>query len=289
MGGSGNEGNDIDQENRDLIQRLTPMHDIFMRCLFQDNLPLAQTVLRILTNIRDLKLIRAETQRDLVRLAGARSVCLDVYGEDSSGRKYDLEVQRENVGADPKRARYYSAALDVENLSSGEDFRKLPETYVIIITQRDYYREGKALYPIERVNLATQQLFSEGAHILYVNGSYEGDDELGRLMHDFRCENPDEMYFDVLAERTRKLKESPEGRKFMDDILEKFRKEAWEKGKTAGEAEGKAEGKAEGMAAGKADSIRNLMKTMNWSAEQAMKALLIPEDQQGTYWQLLQK
>ena len=63
----------------------------------------------------------------------------------------------------------------------------------------------------------------------------------------------------------------------MDDILEKFRKEAWEKGKTAGKAEGKA------------DSIRNLMKTMNWSAEQAMKVLLIPEDQQGTYRQLLQK
>ena len=129
------------------------------------------------------------------------------------------------------------------------------------------------------MNLGTQQLFGEGAHILYVNGSYEGDDELGKLMHDFRCKKSDEMYFDVLAERTKKLKESPEGRRYMGDVMEKLYME--------GRADGKVEGKSEGKAEERDERIRALMETMNLTAEQAMKALKIPEDQRGLFQQTI--
>ena len=52
------------------------------------------------------------------RLGGARSICLDAYGEDFSGKKYDLEVQREDKGAEPYRARYHSSCMVIENLDS---------------------------------------------------------------------------------------------------------------------------------------------------------------------------
>lgn len=42
-----------------------------------------------------------EIQKDMKRLAGARSICLDAYGTDSAGKKYDLEVQRQDKGAYP--------------------------------------------------------------------------------------------------------------------------------------------------------------------------------------------
>ena len=35
-----------------------------------------------------------------------------------------------------------------------------------------------------------------GTHILYVNGEYRGDSDLGKLMHDFNCIDAEEMYFD---------------------------------------------------------------------------------------------
>lgn len=70
-------------------------------------------------------------------------------------------------------------------------FDELPEVYVIFITEHDIYGEGKAFYPIERVNMATGKLFDDGEHILYVNSSYRGEDEIGRLMHDFTCTDPD--------------------------------------------------------------------------------------------------
>ena len=35
----------------------------------------------------------------------------------------------------------------------------------------------------------------------YVNASYESDDPIGELMHDFLCSDPDEMKTGILADR----------------------------------------------------------------------------------------
>lgn len=36
-------------------------------------------------------------------------------------------------------------------------------------------------------------LFGDGSHIIYVNGKHRGDDEIGKLMYDFSCTNPDDI------------------------------------------------------------------------------------------------
>lgn len=102
------------KRNLEQLVAYRPLDDDFMRELFKDNLPLAQYVLRVITGIDDWVLTREETQADMKRLVGGRSICLDVFGEDSKGRKFDLEVQRAGNGARPKRARYHSSAMNVE-------------------------------------------------------------------------------------------------------------------------------------------------------------------------------
>lgn len=102
-------------------------------------------------------------------------ICWDAYGTDSKDKKYDLEIRREDKGANSHRARYHSSVMDIENLDAGQAFSELPETYIIFITEKDFYGEGKALYPIERMNLVTNQFFDDGKHILYVNGEYRGN------------------------------------------------------------------------------------------------------------------
>ena len=82
------------QKDLQRLRDLRPIDDDFMRCLFKDNLPLAEFVLRILTGRQDLVITSCETQKDMKRLAGARSVCLDAYAADSAGKQYDLEIQR---------------------------------------------------------------------------------------------------------------------------------------------------------------------------------------------------
>lgn len=172
------------------------------------------------------------------RLAGARSVCFDAYGTDSEGKKYDLEVQRADKGADPYRARYHSSVMDIENLDAGQAFCELPETYVIFITETDFFGWEKPVYQIERINVTTGNPFHDGEHILYVNGTYEGETELGKLMHDFNCTDPENMNYELMAEGTRYLKENPEGVKLMCRIMEELREEALREGMEKGMEKG---------------------------------------------------
>lgn len=142
------------EANLQKLQDLRPIDDEFMRCMFKDNIPLVELVLRIITGKKDLVITNCETQADMKRLAGARSLCLDAYGADSTGKKYDLEVQKGEEEASPHRARYHSSVMDIENLNAGQEFEELPDTYVIFIVDEDVYGKGEPLYPIERINLA---------------------------------------------------------------------------------------------------------------------------------------
>lgn len=214
-----------ERHQRDLEQlaNYRPLDDDFMRELFRNNLELAQFVLRIIINKPDLKLTKEETQYDLQHLFGERSICLDVFGVDSEGHQYDIEVQRQDFGADPHRARYHSSAMDVDNLKAKKQFSSLPDTYVIFITENDVFGKGKAVYPIERMNLATGEPFNDGEHILYINGAYDNKDdtsELAKLIHDFRCSKADEMLLQPMADITRYFKETPEGVEYMCKAME---------------------------------------------------------------------
>ena len=254
------------QEHEQDLQRLRglrPIDDDFMRQLFRDSLPLAQMVLRIITGVSDLNLIEEETQKDYKRLVGARSICLDVYATDSEGKIYDLEIQRADSGARPHRARYHSSAMDIENLNAGEEFEELPITYTIFITEKDFYHQGAACYPIERINTVTGEPFSDGEHILYVNGAYRGDSDIGKLMHDFCCSDPDDMFFEQLADRARYYKENPKGVEYMCKMMEEMRNDAILKAKI--------------------EDIRNVMKSLKVDAEKAMDVLMIPVPDRPLY------
>lgn len=213
------------QKDLERLRGLRPIDDDFMRCLFKNNVPLAEMVLRIITSKPDLIITNCQTQKDMKRLGGSRSICLDAYGTDSTGKKYDIEVQREDKGADPHRARFHSSVMDIENLDTGQEFCELPDTFTIFITERDFYGDGKPVYIVERVNITTGKPFADGEHILYVNGEYRDDSDIGKLMHDFNCTDAADMNFKLLADRTRYLKENPKGVNEMCKVIEDMRRE----------------------------------------------------------------
>ena len=213
------------QEDLAKLRGLRPIDDDFMRCIFRDNIPLAQLVLRILTGKDDLEITKLETQKDMKRLVGARSICLDAYGTDTQGKKYDLEVQRADHGAGKHRARYHSSSMDIENLDAGQDFDELPDTYTIFVTEHDVFSKGKPFYRVERINLDLDEPFDDGEHILYVNGAYRDDSDIGKLMHDFSCWDPDDMNFELLKSAARYYKENPEGVEIMCKAFEETRNE----------------------------------------------------------------
>lgn len=49
------------------------------------------------------------------------------------------------------------------------------------------------IYTIDRMIKETKKDFYDGSHIYYVNGAYQGEDEVGKLMHDFREKKVEDM------------------------------------------------------------------------------------------------
>ncbi len=224
------------QEDLERIAKYRPLDDDFMRELFRDNIPLTEMVLRIITGKKDLKVIRQETQYDIKQILSARSICLDVLANDSKNKRYNLEIQRADKGATAKRARYHSSAIDVESLNAKEDFDNLPITYVIFITENDVRGENRPIYHFEWRDTETGKPLGDGAHIIYVNAAYnneEDNSDIAKLMHDFRCSNPSDMNFELLASKAKFFKETEEGVKHMCKLNEDMRNEAANEAKRA--------------------------------------------------------
>ena len=230
----------IDQRHQEDLQRIIGfrlLDDDFLTKCFEGDPKYIQLVLRIVLEMPDLEVVDVRTQVFVANLLD-RSVRLDVLATDSAGRKINVEIQRSDKGAGRKRARYNSSMMDANLLQKGEDFDKLPETYVVFITEHDVIGDGQPIYKIERYISGSGKRFEDGSHILYVNGEYRDETPIGKLMHDFSCTDPADMYYDVLAERVRFFKESKEGIAIMCKVMEDMRIESLKEGEKRGMEKG---------------------------------------------------
>ena len=218
---------------RDILKNLTIMNDIFMRNVLKEP-ECTEYVLQVILGNAGLHVIDQVIQKDYKNLQG-RSAILDCVARDASGRQMDVEIQQENEGASPKRARYHSGLMDMNTLNPGETFDKLPETYVIFITRDDYLGHGLPIYHIDRKITELGRDFCDEAHIIYVNAKYRDDTELGHLLHDLHCTRAEDMYSQVLAKRVRDLKETEQGVESMSHELEELYNEGIERGMQRGE------------------------------------------------------
>ena len=198
--------------------------DAFMSKVFEDDIEATELLLKIILQRDDLKVIESKGQVSIKNLLG-RSVRLDIKAKDETGKLYNIEVQRADDGAGKKRARYYSAILDTNTLLPRQNFKDLPETYVIFITEHDVLKGNLPMYHINRKIEENGMTFCDESHIIYVNGEYRGENDIGKLMHDFSCYDPDEMQFWLLAEKTRYFKKDEKGVKRMCKIIEDFAEE----------------------------------------------------------------
>ena len=218
------------------IERMRLMDDDFMsKCL--ENAPeCIELILQIILGKKDLKVVKAQTEYPIKSLQG-RGVRFDVFARDSEGREYDIEIQRADKGAEPRRARYNSALMDANALKSGEDVGKLRDTYVIFITETDVMGGGQDAYSYLRIEERSGKRLNDGTHIIYVNGATRSATDVGKLAHDLQCRDAAEMYFDVLRNRVSEFKNSEEGRRTMCKAVERL----VERGEARGEARGKRE------------------------------------------------
>ena len=275
---------DINQKkNRYLekIKQLRLMDDTFFNSCFDGNIPCMEVVLRAVLGNDRLRVTEVITQQSVPNLYG-RAVRFDALATDGE-TIYDVEIQRSDEGAIPRRARFNSSMIDSREVSKGTLFPDLPETYVIFITEHDVWKRGKPLYTVRRTFEDTEEIFDDGAHILYVNGECQGESLLGHLMHDFFCSDPNDMYSDVLAERVRFFKENEKGVATMCKVME----EIYNDGIAIGEVRGEVRGEIRGAETERIKNIKSLIQHMGITAEAAMDALNIAKNDQPKYLTLL--
>ena len=256
-----------------LIDGLTLFDDDLMSRVFDKNIEATELLLRIILE-KKIKVISVNGQEEMKSAAvGGRNITLDVHALDENGEKMDIEVQGNSEGAHIRRARYHSSVLDSRMLKEGQEFKEIKDSYVIFIYKRDKFQEGLPLYHIDRYVRETGKLFEDGSHIIYVNGNYKGDDEIGHLMQDFHQTDPDNMHYKELSQGVRHFKEVEEGRDTMCEAVQEYAKEY----------------ASECLKTEKAELVENFMKNMNLTLEQALDAAGIHGEERDAIIQLLQK
>jgi len=249
------------EKNKERLKRLRLIDDAFMSKCFEGSPECVELLLHIILEIPGLRVIELRVQYDVKNLQG-RSVRLDIYAEDEDGKRYNIEVQRSDSKAKPRRARHNSSLIDANVLLPGDDPELLPESFVIFITEHDVLGGNLPVYHADRVIRETGKPLMDGSHIIYVNGEWRDESPLGRLMHDFFCTDPDEMYYKPLADRVRQFKNSQKGVDAMCEIWQ----EVWD--------EGREEGAQENLLG----NIKALMENLRLTLDQALDALCVAEE-----------
>ena len=239
---------------QDFIRHARLMDDSFFELCFRSNPKYIEAVLNEIFKQLGIPLVKVnsiESQERFLTVEN-RNACLDAVATDVNSNLINIEVQRAKKRSLFRRARYHSSLMDTNNLTSGEDFAQLPDTYVIFILDYDLRKQELPAYQVKRAFLEDHSDFDDGTRFIFVNGNYRGDDPIGNLMNDFHAEGAEQMKNAMLKERVEFFKETEEGQKEMEGIEAKIAKRE----RAAGRAEGKAEGKAEGIA----EVAKNMLK-----------------------------
>ncbi len=263
---------EIRQDTRTVEQIVDDMDlfdDDLMSMVFDGNIEATELLLKIILKKNDIMVISVVGQREFQSpIVGGRNIRLDILAKDSTGKYYNVEVQKKPEGAHMRRARFNSSMMDSRMLKAGQEFSELQDSYMVFITQTDIFGHGIPIYTINRHFEEIDDLFDDGSHIIYVNGNYKGEDEVGKLLHDFGCKESKDMYYPELAKGVRHFKEEG-GRRIMCEAVERYAKSYAEK---------YAEQKAENVRLNSLlDSIRKIMTNMKMGAEQAMNILEVSD------------
>lgn len=262
--------------------------DRFLFAEVMEDVETGQDILSIILG-QDIQLISgSQTEKEYRISPLAKSIRMDVFSVSEEGIVYDIEAQGTYRSDLRKRSRYYQSLMDGSLLESGENnYNLLKDSFIIVITNYDIFDLGKYCYTFEAVcREHPALLLRDGATRIFLNTRGTNKDEVSSELVDFLhyMENStDEMVLETGSVRIRRIHERVCKVRQSEAIGMKFMRELEEK------SEARAEGCQAGLTDGILTSIKNLMETMDLTAEKAMKALKVPEEEWEKYLRLLEK
>ena len=130
--------------------------------------------------------VEVSKEKSIVYHPEYKGVRLDVFAKDEHHSHYDVEMQATRNPAIGKRARYYHSQIDMELLLSGEEYAKLPNSYVIFICDFDPFGKKKYCYTFANQCLEDKDLNQQdGAVSIFLSTYGENEKEVPERMVNF--------------------------------------------------------------------------------------------------------
>ncbi|MBR6080265.1 MAG: Rpn family recombination-promoting nuclease/putative transposase [Treponema sp.] len=146
----------------------------FLFCKIMESEPeLCRQILEMLLHIKIQKLKKPQAERTMMETLDSKTVRFDVYTSDS-GHVFDIEIQTTSDKNLPKRARYYQSVIDMDNLSGGEKYSSLKDSYVVFLCLKPPFKTNLPVCFFENTCRDDAEIkLNDGAYKLFFNaGEY---------------------------------------------------------------------------------------------------------------------
>lgn len=191
-----------------------------------------QNTLSIILDEPDIQLKEVKVEQVILNKTGKRAIRLDAWAVSEDERQFNIEMEnhseRDSV---PKRARFYQGLIDTPILKSGRktQYRQLPSTVIIFITQEDIFKKDRAMYTfVEKCKEIDDLELDDGTTKIFLNMSSKNGSQvlvsLLQYMKNTNIENPEILVKDKrileIDEIVTEVKESEEWEGIEMNILE---------------------------------------------------------------------
>lgn len=208
---------------------------------------ICQLVLEIILG-RTISKVNVKSENSILLSLDAKCVRLDVNARDEFSVNYDIEAQNKKESNIVKRSRYYQAEMDVAELKPGDDYDKLPDSYVIFICTFDPFGKGLYQYTFSERCEQNGMYLGDGTHKIFLNTKGRNVEHVSQeLIHFLKYfENSTDNYVSTVNDKSIRMlhskicelkmsREWEAGYMKMTELLEETQKEGIELGIKQGE------------------------------------------------------
>ena len=235
------------------------LNNAFLFAALANDPEACQLLLKLILG-RDIPKVNVKTEHNILLNSETKCIRLDVNARSEYDVNYNVEAQNSNEHNIVRRSRFYQAQLDVAELKPGDDYNKLPDSFVIFICAFDPFGRGLYQYTYVEKCVEDGEPLGDGTCKIFFSTVGKNKDEVQKDLIEFLgyYENSTDEYVRTvnnplitrLHEKMVTLKKSREweaGYMQFEEYLATEQRIARESGLEEGRQVGLEEGRQEGI------------------------------------------
>ena len=160
------------------------LNNAFLFAALANDPEACQLLLKLILG-RDIPKVNVKTEQSILLNSDTKYVRLDVNARSEYEVNYNVEAQNSNEHNIVRRSRFYQAQLDVAELKLGDNYNKLPESFVIFICTFDPFGRGLYQYTFIEKCVEDGEPLGDGTCKIFFSTVGENKDEVQRDLIEF--------------------------------------------------------------------------------------------------------